>query len=224
MATVLELQNLSKSFHDAGRTIPVLAGASLVAHAGRTVAVLGPSGSGKSTLLHLAGLLDVPDGGKIWLDGHAMEGLKDRARTRLRREKLGFIYQHHHLLPELNALENVALPLRLQGVPVAKANTRASELLARLGLADRLMHRPAALSGGQQQRVAIARALVHQPRLVLADEPTGNLDRAAADDTMNLFLELVKDQQSALVMVTHNEALAERLDARYHLVDGKLVN
>ena len=220
--TVLSAEAIAKSFLQAGRRIPVLEDVSLVVHAGEVVALTGPSGTGKSTFLHIAGLLERPDAGRIVIAGEDVTGASERERTRTRRHRIGFVYQFHHLLPEFTAVENAAMPLRVAGRPRQEAWENARQLLARLGLAERLDHRPAALSGGEQQRVAIARALVHHPKLVLADEPTGNLDEHTADEVMDLFLTVARERQAAVLLATHNMELAARADRILRLHEGRL--
>lgn len=188
------------------------------------MALLGPSGTGKSTLLHIAGLLDTADSGSIHILGKNYAHASDAERTQARRQHIGFVYQFHHLMPELTALENVILPQRLAEVPPTKAQTRAQELLVRLGLAHRITHLPAALSGGEQQRVAIARALANNPELLLADEPTGNLDEKTADTLINDLVHLARTTQLSALIATHNPEFAKRLDRRIHLRDGVLVH
>ncbi len=220
--TVLSAEAIAKSFLQGGRRIPVLEDVSLVVHAGEVVALTGPSGTGKSTFLHIAGLLERPDAGRIVIAGEDVTGAGERERTRTRRHRIGFVYQFHRLLPEFTAVENAAMPLRVAGRPRQEAWENARQLLARLGLAERLDHRPAALSGGEQQRVAIARALVHHPKLVLADEPTGNLDEHTADEVMDLFLTVARERQAAVLLATHNMELAARADRILRLHEGRL--
>jgi lipoprotein-releasing system ATP-binding protein len=222
LTAALELSALTRSFTQGSVTIEVLRGVDLALAKGEIVALLGPSGSGKSTLLQAAGLLEGGFGGAIAIDGVAAAELDDRARTALRREKLGFVYQFHHLLPDFSAHENVVLPQLVKGVAKAPAEARATELLDALGLGARLSHRPSQLSGGEQQRVAVARALANRPVLVLADEPTGNLDEATAARVLEEFLRLVRSQGSAALVATHNRALAGRMDRVVELHDGRL--
>ncbi len=221
-APALSLAGLTRSFVQGGETIHVLRGVDLAIARGEIVALLGPSGSGKSTLLQAAGLLEGGYGGTIAIDGVACEGLDDRARTAMRRHRLGFVYQFHHLLPDFSALENVILPQLIAGQAAGAARARAAELLAGLGLAHRLSHRPAQLSGGEQQRVAVARALANRPVLVLADEPTGNLDEATADRVLEAFLALVRGEGAAALIATHNRSLAARADRVARLHEGRL--
>ena len=202
--------------------VTVLDGASLSLAEGEVVALVAPSGAGKSTLLHIAGLLDTPTRGTVRLSGQAVAGLGDRARTRLRRDTVGFIYQFHHLLPEFSALENVALPQRAAGTARAEAAARAGELLGSVGLAARLDHRPAELSGGEQQRVAVARALANRPARLLADEPTGNLDPETSARVFELLLDRVRDTGLAALIATHNPELAARMDRVLRLHGGRL--
>ena len=219
---VLETRDLRRSFVQGDVTIHVLRGVDLDVSPGEIVALLGPSGSGKSTLLQAVGLLEGGFEGTIRLGGREAAKLDDAGRTALRREALGFVYQFHHLLPDFDALENVMMPQLVLGTEPAAARERAGELLTKLGLAQRLEHRPAKLSGGEQQRVAVARALANRPPLVLADEPTGNLDESTADRVFAEFLELVRGEGSAALVATHNERLAARMDRTLRLHDGHL--
>jgi lipoprotein-releasing system ATP-binding protein len=219
----LELIGLTRSFQQGGVTIEVLKGADLTLARGEIVALLGPSGSGKSTLLQAAGLLEGGFGGRIRIDGAEAADLSDQARTAMRRDRLGFVYQFHHLLPDFSAAENVILPQLVKGADRAAAEGRAKELLEALGLGARLEHRPSQLSGGEQQRVAVARALANKPVLVLADEPTGNLDEETAARVLDEFLNLVRSQGSAALVATHNRALAARMDRVVRIEHGKLV-
>ncbi len=219
----LELAGLTRSFRQGDATIEVLRGVDFRLAKGEIVALLGPSGSGKSTLLQAAGLLEGGFGGSIAIDGKAAAQLSDRERTALRRDRLGFVYQFHHLLPDFSAAENVVLPQLIHGADRAAAGARARELLTALGLGARLDHRPSQLSGGEQQRVAVARALANRPVLVLADEPTGNLDEDTAARVLDEFLSLVRSQGSAALIATHNRALAARMDRVVRLDHGKLV-
>lgn len=219
---ILEIRDLRRTFRQGEASIEVLRGVDLNLASGEIVALLGPSGSGKSTLLQAAGLLEGGFDGHIAIDGVAAEALGTEQRTAMRREKLGFIYQFHHLLPDFTALENVMLPQLVAGRSAGDAEARASELLSALGLAARLDHKPAKLSGGEQQRVAVARAMANQPRLILADEPTGNLDERTADAVFDEFVSLVRGHGSAALVATHNERLAERMDRVVRLHDGVL--
>ncbi len=218
----LSVRGLRRAFVQGGERIEVLRGVDLTLRRGEIVALLGPSGAGKSTLLQAAGLLEGGWSGSIAIDGEEAAGLSDRARTRLRREKLGFVYQFHHLLPDFSALENVILPQLIAGRGRTEARARAEALLAGLGLGGRLSHRPAQLSGGEQQRVAVARALANRPVLVLADEPTGNLDEATALKVLESFLALVRGEGAAALVATHNRALAEQMDRVVRLSDGRI--
>ena len=223
MSEVLSTRGLARSFTQGDVTIEVLRGVDLTVKAGEIVALLGPSGSGKSTLLQAVGLLEGGFSGSIRLCGEEAASLSNDGRTRLRREKLGFVYQFHHLLPDFSALENVVLPQLIYGASQAEARERARVLLSALGLAQRLEHKPSRLSGGEQQRVAVARALANHPALVLADEPTGNLDEKTADVVLDEFVRLVRDQGSAALIATHNERLAARMDHVVRLQNGGLV-
>ena len=219
---VVRLTVLTRSFEQGGVRIDVLRGVDLTVAPGEVVALLGPSGSGKSTLLQAVGLLEGGFGGKIEIVGTDATALSSDERTALRRDRIGFVYQFHHLLPDFNASENVVLPQLVAGTERGAAKARAEELLAALGLAERLDHRPSQLSGGEQQRVAVARALANKPALVLADEPTGNLDEATADKVLGQFLELVRGTGSAALVATHNERLAARMDRVVRLHEGVL--
>ena len=222
-APPLRLDNVRRTFVQGPVELRVLRGASLTVEAGEIVALMGPSGAGKSTLLHIAGLLERPDDGEVWLDGLACGRLNDDKRTGLRRARLGFVYQFHHLLPEFSALENVMLPQMIAGVARADATNRASELLAMVGLSERASHRPARLSGGEQQRVAISRALANAPAVLLADEPTGNLDRETADQVFEELVKVLRTTSSAALIATHNPDLAQRMDRTVALEGGVLV-
>ena len=219
---VLQTRDLKRSFTQADVTIEVLRGVDLAVQPGEIVALLGPSGSGKSTLLQAVGLLEGGFQGSIRLNGEEAAELDDDGRTRLRRELLGFVYQFHHLLPEFNAVENVVLPQLVRGADSPEARERARQLLGALGLSERLDHRPSKLSGGEQQRVAVARALANKPPLVLADEPTGNLDEHTADAVLSEFLNLVRGEGSAALVATHNERLAAKMDRVVRLHEGRL--
>lgn len=220
--SVLRCHNLQRRFHQGPATIEVLRGVDLTIQRGDRLAIIGASGSGKSTLLQLLGGLDRPDQGEVWLGETQLSHLGEAARGRLRNRQLGFVYQFHHLLPEFNALENVALPLLIGGVGRRSARQRAASMLAQVGLAARQHHKPGALSGGERQRAALARALVTTPRCLLADEPTGNLDRTTAAQIGDLLLQLNRDLAVALVVVTHDPELASRLGQRVELIDGTL--
>jgi len=222
VAEVMRLAGLTRSFVQGEVIIDVLRGVDLAIARGEIVALLGPSGAGKSTLLQAVGLLEGGFGGAITLAGCAVGPMNDAARTALRREHLGFVYQFHHLLPDFTALENAVMPLMIAGLSAAEAEARGRELLSALGLGGRLAHRPSQLSGGEQQRVAVARALVHRPALVLADEPTGNLDEATADKVLEELLRLVRGEGAAALIATHNERLATRMDRVVRLHDGRL--
>lgn len=221
---VLELSGIAKTYNQGKQSeVRVLDGVSLRVAAGEVVALVAPSGAGKSTLLHIAGLLDTPDAGTVRIGGEDMTARSDRRRTLTRRSEVGFIYQFHHLLPEFSALENIVLPQLANGVPRRDAQARAEDLLTRVGIAPRASHRPAALSGGEQQRVAFCRALANAPKLLLADEPTGNLDPATSDQVFAALMELVRDTGLAAVIATHNPELAARMDRTVRLDKGQLV-
>ncbi len=220
---VLSLSGLTKVYN-AGQPgeVKVLQGASLDVKAGEIVALVAPSGAGKSTLLHMAGLLDTPDTGTVRIGGTDMTGLSDRRRTAARRAQIGFVYQFHHLLPEFSALENIVLPQLANGVSEAEAKARALDLLGTVGVAERAGHRPAQLSGGEQQRVAFCRALANAPKLMLADEPTGNLDPATSDRVFEALVKLVRETGLSALIATHNLELAERMDRTVHLDEGRI--
>ncbi|WP_137388107.1 ABC transporter ATP-binding protein [Rhodoligotrophos defluvii] len=220
---VLVLRDIHRSFRQGSQQLDVLTGTSVTIHAGEIVALVGPSGAGKSTLLHIAGLLEQPDAGTVLIAGRDMGQAGDGERTRVRREAVGFVYQSHRLLPEFSALENVAMPQRLAGAGRRQALARAKELLHPLGLGGRLSHLPAELSGGEQQRVAIARALANRPLLLLADEPTGNLDPRTAQSVHQQLIELVRGQGLAALIATHNLELAAGMDRIVRLDNGRLV-
>lgn len=219
---VLDIRDLKRSFTQGDVTIHVLRGVSLAIQPGEIVALLGPSGSGKSTLLQAVGLLEGGFEGSIRIAGEEASSLDNDGRTALRRDALGFVYQFHHLLPDFNASENVVLPQLIYGATAADADARAASLLGALGLGHRLTHRPSQLSGGEQQRVAVARALANAPKLVLADEPTGNLDEATADIVLEEFLRLVRNEGSAALVATHNVRLAAKMDRVVRLHEGRL--
>ena len=222
MTPVLELRGVRRIFRQAGTELRVLNGVDLVLRAGEIVALVGPSGAGKSTMLHIAGLLERPDGGAVLIGGEDCGSLSDDRRTMLRRAEIGFVYQFHHLLPEFSALENVMLPQMIAAVPRRQAREKAAGLLDRVGLAPRAGHRPARLSGGEQQRVAIARALANNPKILLGDEPTGNLDQATGESVLETLLDLVRDTGLSALIATHNLDLARRLDRVVALSDGRL--
>jgi lipoprotein-releasing system ATP-binding protein len=223
MSAILEARGVRKTYRGGdNQPVEVLTGVDLSIHRGQVVAVVGASGAGKSTLLHLLGALDTPTGGDITLDGLSYQGLSEDARGDLRNRHIGFIFQFHHLLREFTALENVMMPLLIAGWPESKARNRAEELLASVDLAGRMTHRPAALSGGEQQRCAVARALVHDPKVLLADEPSGNLDFVNSGRVHDLLLGMARSFETALVVATHNRVLAERADRILVLEGGRL--
>jgi lipoprotein-releasing system ATP-binding protein len=219
----LELREVVRTYSQGSGKLPVLRGVNLAIQPGEIVALVGPSGSGKSTLLHLAGLLERPDGGQVLFDGKDCSRMNDSERTTARRGSIGFVYQFHQLLPEFSAVENIVLPQMIAGVSRGKARARAMELLGLVGLQPRAEHRPARLSGGEQQRVAILRALANQPRLLLGDEPTGNLDQHTADDVTAVLLDLVRRTKLSALIATHNLDLARRMDRILTLEDGRVV-
>ncbi|HVM80354.1 MAG TPA: ABC transporter ATP-binding protein [Stellaceae bacterium] len=221
--SALALEGVVRTFRQAGEDLHVLRGVSLNLAKGEIVALVGPSGAGKSTLLHAAGLLERPDGGRVRIDGRDCGGMSDNERTEVRRARLGFVYQFHHLLPEFSALENVMVPQMIAGVGKRAARARARELLGSVGLAKRESHRPARLSGGEQQRVAIVRALANRPSVLLGDEPTGNLDHRTADEVMGVLIGLVRSTGLAALIATHNLDIARRLDRILSLEDGVVV-
>jgi lipoprotein-releasing system ATP-binding protein len=220
---MLELGGIEKAYNRGKPSeVTVLRGASIFVSKGEVVALVAPSGAGKSTLLHIAGLLDTADSGSVRLGGQDMAGLSDRARTDIRRVEVGFIYQFHHLLPEFSALENIVLPQLANGVSLGAARTRGMDLLGKVGIAARADHRPAALSGGEQQRVAFCRALANNPRLLLADEPTGNLDPGTSDQVFGVLMELVRETGLSALIATHNLELAGRMDRIVRLDKGRV--
>ena len=219
----LKLEGVRRSFSQGKDVLHVLNGAELTVRPGEIVALVGPSGAGKSTLLHIAGLLERPDEGEVWLAGESCGKLGDDGRTALRRSHLGFVYQYHHLLPEFSAIENVILPQMISGKSKAQARERGLELLERMGLKARAEHRPGQLSGGEQQRVAISRALANAPKVLLADEPTGNLDPHTAEGVFNELINLVRSSGVAALIATHNPELAQRMDRVVRMADGRLV-
>jgi lipoprotein-releasing system ATP-binding protein len=220
---VIYLHEIKRQYKQGEATLTILNGAKLALWAGQSVALVAPSGSGKSTLLHIAGLLETPDDGEVYVAGAPTSQLSDIDRTQIRRSDIGFVYQSHRLLPEFTALENVMLPQMIRGLKRAETIKRSTEILGYLGLSERITHRPAELSGGEQQRVAIARAVANAPRVLLADEPTGNLDPHTADHVFNALMQLVKATRVAMLIATHNMELAGRMDRRVSLVDGQVV-
>lgn len=220
---MLAMRDVVRTYRQANERLDVLKGVTLAVAPGELVGLVGPSGAGKSTLLHLAGLLEKPDGGTVTVDGEDASRLSDGDRTALRRRAIGFVYQFHHLLPEFSALENVAMPQMIAGVPGRRARDRAEELLGRVGLGARLSHRPARLSGGEQQRTAIARALANGPRLLVADEPTGNLDHRTADEVFSMLAGLVRGGDFGALVATHNLEIAGRMDRVLEMRDGRIV-
>jgi lipoprotein-releasing system ATP-binding protein len=220
---VIYLHEIRRQYMQGEAPLVILDGAKLALWAGQSVALVAPSGSGKSTLLHIAGLLESPDDGEVYVAGAPTSQLSDMERTHIRRNDIGFVYQSHRLLPEFSALENVMLPQMIRGLKRSETIKRSTEILAYLGLGDRIKHRPAELSGGEQQRVAIARAVANAPRALLADEPTGNLDPNTADHVFQALMQLVKATRVAMLIATHNMELAGRMDRRVSLVDGQVV-
>jgi lipoprotein-releasing system ATP-binding protein len=220
---ILQLENIDRVYKTRAGGLTVLQGLNFTLSAGELVGLVGPSGSGKSTLLHTAGLLERPEKGRILLDGLDCLLLSDEDRTGLRRTKIGFVYQFHHLLPEFTAADNIAMPLRIAGVPVEKAREKANALLGEMGLGERGHHQPAQMSGGEQQRVAIARALANDPRLIIADEPTGNLDPATTERVFATLIKMVRSEGAAALVATHNLALTRHMDRVVTLQDGKIV-
>ena len=223
MSEALRLDRITRHYRQGTRTLEVLRGADLMIARGETVALVAPSGAGKSTLLQIAGLLDTPTGGTVLLAGEPVSTLDDRGRTRARRRLIGFVYQFHHLLPEFSAEENVTIPQLAAAASRRDALARSEELLARVGLKDRMRHRPAELSGGEQQRVAICRALANRPALLLADEPTGNLDPETSDRVFDMLLEVVRETGLSALIATHNHELAARMDRTVRLSEGRIV-
>lgn len=221
---ILRLEGIMRTYSQGDAKLEVLKGASLELNAGEIVALVGPSGCGKSTLLHTAGLLEAPQGGRVFLEGKNCTTLKDRERTLIRRRKIGFVYQFHHLLPEFTALENVMMPQIINGKGKKEAEAEAESFLKMLGLAERMTHRPAELSGGEQQRVAIARGLANHPKLLLADEPTGNLDPKTSKAVFDRLLEITREEGSAALIATHNLELAARMDRVILVHDGQLMD
>ncbi|HRK24317.1 MAG TPA: ABC transporter ATP-binding protein [Beijerinckiaceae bacterium] len=222
MIPALALRTIERTYFQAGEALEILRGADLTVQPGELVALVAPSGTGKSTLLHCAGLLERPDGGEVLIGGMPTRSLPDNERTRLRRTEIGFVYQFHHLLPELTAIENVMMPQLIAGLGREQARSRSAELLTFIGLGKRLDHQPAKLSGGEQQRVAIARAVANAPRLLLADEPTGNLDPGTSDHVFSMLTAIVKQSGLAALVATHNLDLARRMDRRVTIRDGHI--
>ena len=223
MSEILKLENITRRYREGEGQLEVFSGLSLQLHPGEIVALVGPSGAGKSSLLHIAGLLEAPTSGEIFIDGAATSQLADTERTRIRRGTIGFVYQAHHLLPEFDALENVVLPQMIAGRSRAEASQEATRILDLLGLGKRLTHRPSQLSGGEQQRVAIARALANRPRILLADEPTGNLDPRTSGGVFDALIAVTRSEGLAALIATHNFELASRMDRALLLHQGKLI-
>jgi len=223
-APVLRLQDVTRTYRQGAGTLEVFRNVNLALMPGELVALVGPSGSGKSSLLHMAGLLEAPTSGEVYVEGVAASALPDLERTRIRRDTIGFVYQAHHLLPEFTALENVVMPQRIAGKPRAAAQRDAAHILNHLGLGERLTHRPSQLSGGEQQRVAMARALANRPKILLADEPTGNLDMRTASGVFEALVDLVRAEGLAALVATHNLELAARMDRALVLHEGKLLD
>jgi lipoprotein-releasing system ATP-binding protein len=218
------MQGVERHYRQGDTVLEILRGAELILRPGQSVALVAPSGAGKSTLLHVAGLLEHPDRGDVFINGKGTAGLSDAERTRIRRTEIGFVYQAHHLLPEFSAVENVVLPQLIRGLSRGEARNRAAELLGYLGLRERMTHRPAELSGGEQQRVAIARAVANAPQILLADEPTGNLDQHTADLVFSMLMTVLRDTGRAALIATHNPDLARRMDRMVTLEDGRLLD
>jgi lipoprotein-releasing system ATP-binding protein len=222
-APVLFLQDVERHYRQGDDTLEILKGAELAVWSGQSVALVAPSGAGKSTLLHIAGLLEHPDSGEVFINGAPTTKLSDVERTKIRRIEIGFVYQFHHLLPEFSALENVMLPQMVRGLAKREASLRATEILSYLGLQERLRHRPSELSGGEQQRVAIARAVANAPRVLLADEPTGNLDPKTSERVFSSLTQLVRASGLAAIIATHNMDIAARMDRRVTIRDGRVL-
>jgi lipoprotein-releasing system ATP-binding protein len=220
--TLIEVQQLFKTFGNGAKRVDVLKGIDLLVPKGETVAIIGASGVGKTTFLHVLGTLDRPSSGKVFYEGQDIFTLGERALAFFRNRQIGFVFQFHHLLPEFNALENVMMPCLIQGIPQAEASQRAESILTLVGLRERLIHKPGELSGGEQQRVAVARAMVLEPKVLLADEPTGNLDAKTGESVFDLLDELNRTKGVTLIIVTHNPALAGRMSHKVHLVDGRI--
>ncbi len=219
----IRVENLLKSYKQGSRRVEALRGIDLVFNGGEPVAVIGPSGAGKTTLIHILGTIDRPSAGKVLYDGRDVFGMSDRDLARFRNRTVGFVFQFHHLLLEFTALENTMMPALIQGVQRREAKGRAQEILEEVGLGDRMTHKPGELSGGEQQRVAVARSLILEPQVLLADEPTGNLDRETGEGVFQLLHQMNKEKGITLIIVTHNEEIASRLPRRIHLVDGRVV-